>query len=415
MSTETAIPLWVNRRIPVIGVTGEIESGKTLFCLSIDPNCFGRDRSQPATTRHWDSEGSATTYADGLHFEHRNLAEIMLQEHPDGHKPIDLFLHWVADMRAIEPGRYRVLALDTVTEIEDGLVDWVRTHPEAFGHTRGQYQNMQGLMWGDVKAYWKRLLSETMARCETFVFASHMKAVWRGSSTVPGQRQAKGKETLMELASLYMRLERSPEPNKAKAPRKPIGIVLKSRLANFDPGSGETFPILPPRLPEATPDAIREYIKTPPDYTKLKKGEQAVAETMSDDERLAVEASIASDRAQAATAELSKTELIRQAAAAQAKMMEQQGAAQGPATAVQLEPPHDPPEYSQAANGPCMEDQRHKIIGLFEALGMDPENARQVLANREAAKLADLNVKQADELIAKLSERATTEGVDIPF
>jgi hypothetical protein len=390
----------------VLGITGEFASGKTLFALTVDPATFAEDQSKPPTTLHWDTEGSATSYVDGLHFEHRNLADAMLEKHPKGHKPIQLFEHWRDKMRAVEPGQYRVLALDTVSEIEDGLGDWVRKHPEEFGHTSGQYDKMEGLFWGDVKAYWKRLLSEVMARCECFVFTSHMRAVWRGKQPVPGARQPKGKETLMELASLYLQLDRTPKPGAKEAPRKPSAAVLKSRLAHFDRKAGEMMPILPPRLAEATPDAIREYIAKPPDYSKLEVGERARPQELSEDEKLAFHAGIAENEATKAQAELSKVELMKQAATAQA---------QAGASPLQQAAPAQPKrgDYSASDNGQCTPEQQQRIKGLFQKLGTTADQARKVIAKRGVEKLADLTQGQAAELIGRLETKAAEGGA--PF
>jgi len=345
-------------------------------------------------------------------------------------------------MRAIQSGRYRVLGIDTVSEIEDGLVDWVNTHPEEFGHTANQYRKMEGLLWGDVKSYWKRLLSEVMARCECLVFTAHMRQVWQGSTPVPGQRRPKGKETLKELASLYLLLDRKPKPGEPKAPAKPSGIVLdKMRLVHFDRERQEMQPVLPPRLAEATPDAIRQYILQPPNYAKLRKGEQAVAEEMSEDERLAIQASIAENQAVAAQAELSRVELMKRAALEQAAAMQRSVASgvtviEPPAqpilqpvpqtTILATEPEGAQAEYSASTNALCNEGQTKTILGLLKEINPPPEVVQRLLASRGVAKISQLSYQHAEELVVKLKNFALTQsavqpaaltpiGDDIPF
>jgi len=392
--------LW-GREIPVVGLTGEFEAGKTLFVLSIDPNCF--DPKAEKTTLLWDTEGSASPYASSLNFEHRNLHDVMLERFPNGHKPVDLFQTWHAETLTVEPGRYAVLGLDVVTEIEDGLCDWVRAHPEEFGHTKQQYTKMEGLFWGDVKAYWKRILSTLVSRCETFAFTSHMRAVWSGSSPIPGKRAPKGKETLMELASLYLKLDRTAEPGKPKAPRKPAGTLLKSRLANLDPKTKEFFPILPPRLPEATPDAIRAYIESPPDYAKLKKAEQAIDQSMTPAEELAIKAQIAENEAITAQANLSHLEAMKTAAAEQGKAMAQATASK-PAAPTPVPP--TPAEYTAKTTDQCGEDQVEAIRKLLADVGASLDDAKTMLAKRGAERIADLSIVQAEELETKLKALA---------
>lgn len=408
----TTNKLWSGRDIPIIGLTGEFESGKTLFVLSIDPNCF--DPAANKTTLLWDTEGSASPYASSLNFEHRNLHDVMAEQFPNGHKPINLFQTWYAETLAIQPGQYSVLGLDVVTEIEDGLCDWVRKNPAEFGHTAGQYQKMEGLFWGDVKSYWKRILSSLASRCEVFAFTSHMRAVWSGSSPIPGKRAPKGKETLMELASLYLKLERIAEPGKPKAPRKPVGILLKSRLASVDPKTKEFYPILPPRLPEATPDAIRAYIATPPDYSKLKKAEQAVDQSMTPAEELAIRAQIAENNAVTAQANLSHLEAMKVAAVEQGRAMtaQQQVAPVAPTTP----PPAE--AYTAKTTDKCGPDQVQAIRKLLGDAGATVEQAKAILAKRGAERIADLSIVQAEKLETQLQALVLEQKIansDIPF
>jgi hypothetical protein len=233
----------------------------------------------------------------------------MLQKYPNGYKPVDLFLFWLADVRATKPGKYRVLGLDVAEDIEEGLAEWVWQHPAEFGHTIAQYNKMEGIFWGDVKSYWTRILNEVSVRCQTFAFTVHMKNEWKDKQPTK-RRVPKGKETLPKLASLYLELHREPTPGAKKAPRKPWGIRIKSRLAKFDIEHGELIPVIPPRLPEATPDAIRQYILNPPNFDQLKAEERAVEQqALSDDEKLVLQASIAENQATAAQAELVRTEM----------------------------------------------------------------------------------------------------------
>src|SRR3954466_5105790 len=114
---------------------------------------------------------------------------------------------WWNDIKKIKPGQFDVIMIDTISEIEDGLTEWVQKNPTYFNHSSGQYAKMSGIMWGDVKTLWKMILSDLASRCQTFVFCSHMANVW-ASDRPTGKRKPKGKETLMELASLYLQMER---------------------------------------------------------------------------------------------------------------------------------------------------------------------------------------------------------------
>jgi hypothetical protein len=419
MSEASNEGLWLGNELSVIGVTGPFGSGKTLFTLGIDPNCFrspGPDTEK--TTIHWDTEDSATPFAPSLNFLHIRLGRKMVEKFPKGHKPIDLFLFWLEQMRTIQPGRFRVGIVDTISEIEEGLCDWVRANPATFGHTSGQYSKMEGLFWGDVKSYWKRILTEALSRFETFAFTSHTKVVWRGSAPT-NQKTAKGKETLWELASLYLWLDRSPKPGSKTAPTKPSGTIFnnKNRLVRFDPATGELQPILPPRLPEATPTAIREYIRHPADYSNLKPEERAIdSESLSADDRLQLQAQIASDTASAEQSKLSLYELAKRAQAA--SVVAPAPIAVVPAT-VPAESASTPPAgatttqlmaSSELPPGQfCDGEQQRQILALAKQLGMPNEALQAAVERRGSYNLAGLTRNQADEIIEAMRRKATEQ------
>lgn len=284
-------PLWVpDQRVEIIGLTGEYESGKTVFGLTIDP----------ARTLMYDEEKSGASYLS-LGFTRLDIITEVRKKHPHGFTPLQVYEWWVSHVRTIEPGRYRVIMLDTVGTVEAGLADWVNRNPKHFGHTAGQYEKMSGLFWGDVKEHWKLVLSDLASRCETFVFTTHMGNVWKGNQQT-GKKKPKGKETLMELASLYLQMERLPGASGNK-PAQPSAVVLKSRLAHAsldgETGSPVVVPLLPPRLPVATPAAIRKYMLAPPDYSRLKPEELAPERGLSADERLELETAKAQAEAEA--------------------------------------------------------------------------------------------------------------------
>jgi len=285
--------------IEVIGVTGEYMSGKTLFALTIDPS----------RTLIFDTEKSSGGYAADLGATRIDIPGELMRAKKQDFKPLDVFLYFRQAVKKIEPGKYSVIALDTVSEVESGLADYVSANPAEFGRTAAQYIKMQGLMWGDVKELWKAILSDLASRCQTFVFSSHMTSVWAGDKPIPGKRKPKGKETLMELASLYLHLERKPDAA-GNIPSKPSATVLKTRLSSFIPGPDgiEIVPTLPPRLPEATPAAIRRYMSAPKKPEAYDKSELAPVETMTEDDRLLIRLATAEAERDAAAMSLQPRE-----------------------------------------------------------------------------------------------------------
>jgi hypothetical protein len=274
--------LWP-KRLPVIGGSGRYESGKTLFGLSISPG---------PSTICYDFEDSSAPY-EAIGFERVDVPRLMQARRAGSYNPLDTFVWFWDQMKALVPGKHRVIVVDPITDIESGAVQWVKQRPQDFGYTPAQFSRMEGIMWDCMKQLWKAILLDISTKVETFYFVAHGKREWIGS-TPTTKEVPKGKQTLMELASLYLWFDRSPNKDGEK-PAKPAANVLKQRIIDFSMAEGvlEIAPILPPRLPEATPQAIREYMLHPANYDKLKPEERYVERAAGQDEILAMQQNIA--------------------------------------------------------------------------------------------------------------------------
>jgi hypothetical protein len=294
--------LWSGLDIEVIVGTGEFGSGKSIFGASICPG---------PETLACDNEGSLTIYKS-IGFQHWDMAKELLIRYPNGYTPMQRYIHWRDKSRdMLKSGKYKVFITDPFSEIEAGCAQYVEKHPGQYGYTPAQFQKSTGLFWGAVKEALKADLDNLRTYCETIYLTVHMRNEFVGGRP-SGKREPKGKETLFELASLFLEFQR--EPNTPI----PAAKVLKSRLAvpRFDNGNLKMLAVLPPRLPQATAQAIRHYIANPPDYQHLQKEELHVERQMTAEERLLLEADIARNRAEAAQAELSTTERRAQMEAA---------------------------------------------------------------------------------------------------
>lgn len=274
-------------KIEVIGITGDYESGKTLFGASIDPE----------RTLYYDLEKSAGTY--NLPFTRIDVPNELLKIKPEGYTAHQLFAWWHHHVSNVPAGKYSVIMVDPVSDIEAGMVEWVKSKHAEFGYsTADKFVSMGGVFWATVKAEWKKLLTQIATRCQTFAFASHLRSVWVGGKPTTRQ-EPKGKDTLMELASLYLWMERPLNPQDGKKQKTPSAKVVKSRLAitKWDSSAKrmEIVPILPPYMKACDPETIRKYIISPPDYQKLKVAEKVPVREMTADEKLEKEEKIAED------------------------------------------------------------------------------------------------------------------------
>lgn len=432
-STTTPTAPLFPQPIPIIGITGEYASGKSLFALTVAPG---------PSTLCYDLEKSSESYLS-LGFERIDVPSKMLARHRGGYKPIQTFEWWRDHVRSIEPGKYRVIVLDPASEIESGAADWVRTNPGYFGRSAAQYIKMSGLMWGDMKELWKALLADLASRCETFVFCVHMGDVWNGDNKPSGKRKPRGKSTLMELASLYLVMERKADV-KGVVAAVPSATVLKSRLAHtrFDPRTGQLMivPALPPRLPIATPTAIREYQLSPPNYDALKADEKAPEIQLTDDDRAATR--LATAEAERDTEQFRLERIEREQRQREMAMRRYQGeekpamgtgtASPTPMTATSIPPTNGQPMPTPAPPHPidpnkARLDQLDRLATLRDELfdmthpmttaDMETnETARRerqeawksVLAKRNVATARDLTPAQADELMGRLSAKVAS-------
>jgi len=267
-----------------------------------------------------------------------------------------------------------------------------------------------------------------------------LRQVWQGN-TPTSKREPKGKETLMELASLYVWLERKPD-KEGKLPAVPSGIVLKERLADTiinEDGLLEIIQLMPPRLPQATVAAIRGYIANPPDYARLKVGERVVEEEMTAEEKLRLE--LAKAEAEQATEESRLARLQRQAelqamqrraelqkpqAPDQTAKRQTDKEAQAKAAAEQAEIDKIKAEAEAGLKraeaeskrladkavgdeggerGKCTPEQVARVKELHDQLGMTMEQLEKMLARANAKRVRDLSEGHCAKLIAALEKR----------
>lgn len=401
-------PLWP-QPIEVLGATGPYASGKSLLTLSICPG---------PETLSYDLEKSTAPYQPALGFTRIDVPAELLKRHPRGYKPIDLWLWWLESVRSQPPGKYRVIAVDPANDLESGLVDWVKQNPGYFGATANQYQKMGAIALGHAKEHLKMVLADLASRCETFAFTTHLGEIWVDNKP-SGKMRPKGKSTLEELATLYLHLER-PKDAKGNVQAKPSATVRKTRLSSIrvDAATGDVtiIPTLPPRIPEATPAAIRRYMATPPDYAKLTDAERAPDPVMTDDDRAAVRLATAEAEREAESMRLAREERQREAAERRAASATATSSPTPTTTPTANGTPTNvtPKAPQPALSGRTTDQQLSKLVDLrsrmWAACGCETDAAKDelwqdILRRRGVSSARDLTVTQADELIYAIRKR----------
>jgi DNA-binding protein Fis len=300
--------------VPIIGITGEVYVGKTILALSLAPGVHAKGHpheGQPRTL-YIDFEQSGASYTGTGCKRLDAPAELRTLFGNRTMQPVDVF-KWFRDLVGKIPAdTYDCIVVDPITDVEDGLVDYVRANPTEFGYTKDQFANASGLMWGAVKNLWKAILVDLSSKAHIFCFVSHMRMEFKDGR--PTRKLVpKGKETLSEIAALYLQLSRDKSRDGEK-PNPPSAILLKERLAVTEinaQGEVTVKRILPDRLPEATAKALRYYIAHPVGSRKAKPEELVQELVLSDDEKRILELEIEQAKADAAKAALALAEMGR--------------------------------------------------------------------------------------------------------
>ena len=417
-------PLWhPEHEIPLIVLSGEFESGKSLFGALIDPE----------HTFAIDTEGSLKPYRHQLPgITIHDMAEHMRRKFGGAaYKPFQYFQEWKNLVGSLPVNQYRVIMTDHASPVEEGLVDYVRRNPNEFGYTSGQFAAASGLMWGAMKGAWEQVLNDVMTRCETLVLVFHMREKFAGGRPT-GEREAKGKETIDQLASLSLELSR--EPVNGRKPDKPNAKVVKHRLSRIvrdETGSFTVMPLVPPYITECDPAKIRWYLANPPNYAKLKKNEQVPERHLTEDQRLFLQSQIAADMAAAAQAEAVSRETTVMAVNVAAGAMQQAGGDQEQQQAVskvtqpaemqgqaQQSDTHCDPdctgcqpetEFQASAEEMVTTPQIEEMQALLQELQPPPEFWRgTILARFRVNTARDLTSSQADRVLAYLRQQQQT-------
>ncbi|HVN52827.1 MAG TPA: AAA family ATPase [Anaerolineaceae bacterium] len=312
--------LWPLPWPEIVVVTGPYGSGKSTFTLGTG--------ALPERTLVIDFEKSQKSFALQLPLTYIDMQSVLANKYPNGYKALNLFDETVQILDDIEPGRYDVIVLDNASMLEDGILAYVESHPQEFGHSSGQYSSMNGLKWGDVKNKYSQILTRWASKTRMIFIVVHLRDKWAGNSIVKDAfgrpvQEPKGKETLDMLSSLFVWLEMGPggvpaaKVLKCRTDRKvyvldplnPPADVPRRYLKelNGEPGL-VSIPILPLRLPKCTWAAIREYMRNPADLAHPKDGEMPSDAQLSEDDRLRLRAIISQSEAEKAAVEKMKIE-----------------------------------------------------------------------------------------------------------
>ena len=393
----------------VFGVTGEKWTGKTFLTTALAPGDHpeGHPFAGMKRTLYLDFEKSGANY--GGHVERVDVSAELLKMYPKGWTPTDVFVWFQNKIHSIPPGRYDAAIADPITDVENGLLDYVRANNKKFGISDGQLSKMSGLVHSAAQVLMKRLLVELASRAKIFAFTAHMKTEWKNNKPT-ATRIAKGSGVMYEVATLYLELGRDmPTPENPKI-QPPYAKVLKDRLAfTIIDDEGDVIPlqVLPPRIPVCTPKGLRAYVKKPIGARKELAPEELIVEPgITDDERQLIQLEIEHAKRDTASFNAQQAQLALEAAQQAAELARQQqdaavtndGYTADPAPQVELADKETIDEIKRLTKE--LEMSKDDIGALFKPWGIagyhavTPQAAVMVLTEL-GARLVDRNANTA--------------------
>lgn len=169
--------------IPILGVCGEFGSGKTLFGASIATGNHpeGHPFAGKSRTGIIDLEMSSATYEGSvLGFERIDLPAMLMKGRSGGFKPVEVYEATKKMIDSIPNGRFDVLMIDPVTDIDSGLTEYVKKNCTQFGLTSRQIEKSSGLLWGAGQGTLEQLAFADCSKMQDLrVCGTHERQVYR--------------------------------------------------------------------------------------------------------------------------------------------------------------------------------------------------------------------------------------------
>lgn len=403
--TEIVLPpgrLWPDTpwgspmEIEIFGATGEFSTGKTILGLSIAPGVHptGHPFEGQPRTLYLDLEKSGTSYA-GTGCRRIDVPAELTKAYGANYTSRQAAEWFNAVPSRVKPGQYDVCMVDPINDVEAGEVDLVKANPQAYGYTKGQIDNSTPLLMAAMKAHYKKLLMGFSTVFKCLYFTTHLRDEFKGGKPT-SRREPRGKETLAELASLYLWLERLPD-DKGGTSAAPSAIVLKHRLSDTrvnEAGELEVIELMPRRIPVATVQAIRRYIANPPNIEKPAAGERVIEKPVTEIELQQTRLAVAEAEAQAANA--------------RAALLDRQKELYAIRQASQVSQPNPAPAVG-ARVAPAAEKQEADPAAAEEAarLAASQEEGRRLAA---AATGEHATAHQSQAAVSKTATATPTEG-----
>lgn len=224
----------------IFQVTGEIDVGKTMFCLQCG--------APPERILFVDDDVKGKSLAndfkrDGVAFgEYINLSEL-------GGKGIteyDLHEKITAELKKIKENMFDVAIFDPWTRIGNSFHSFVVANPRLFRKEWASMGKIKGAQeWKAAREYEAAFLGQLQTKIPTIFLTSHLKSAYVNGVSIPGKFTPDASPAIEKICRARFWLRRNPNGRPV-----PIALVLKRlNKSAFVPGLGvRTMNVMPQKL-----------------------------------------------------------------------------------------------------------------------------------------------------------------------
>lgn len=235
----------------LIHVTGEHDTGKTVFALS--------NGAQPERIAFFDDDIKGRNTVSQLKKQGFNfgLYVDLVDEFKDK-REIEINQRGQELLNDIEPGQFDCIVWDTWTRFESSFYAVVQKNPSRFKEFYAPMGKIKaGEMWQASFAYEAVIIDQLLAKVPLVILTTHLKDDYLNDKKT-GKQIPDGKKTLNQKSNFRVWLRHNPDSP------EPIGLVLKRPVKMQVTESGiQPVNILPRKLKPFTWERIIKFWNTP--------------------------------------------------------------------------------------------------------------------------------------------------------
>lgn len=255
---ESILPADVRHWVVAAGFFG---TGKTTFLLGMDV---------PANVLMLDFESKGEGIARQLGVENY-FAPVQDAATAAGFNPHGtlVFDRVRQILEAVPAGRFTVLILDGLTNLQEGMLDKVKANPLGFGlKPENVDKGAMGGAWPGVGKLLQSIAAYARIKdIKVIGVTTEVKQSWGAQGPILNKFEVKGQSDIHKMSVLTVLMQ----PPTGLHGRVPSALVMKEQLARHEWKDGRQVVTnrIPPKLPRAEMAEVYRMLAEPPDFAKL--------------------------------------------------------------------------------------------------------------------------------------------------